>query len=356
MHAEVMEKLREHLAMHPLGFPRSTSKAQIHMLEHLFDDDEAQLAVHLSPNPETADSLASRLGQDPEKFQKLLDAMSKKGLILKSKNRNNFRMMPFMPGMYEFQINSMDKELALLFEDLYPELAQDLFASPTAFTKVLAVEKHLPVDMEILPYERASQIVKAAGRIAVSECICRKEQKLLGKGCSRPLETCIVFAPMDEQYIDLGLAQPMSVDEALKCLEKGEKAGLVRTTLNVQSRPTFICQCCSCCCALIKGVTTLDIPTALVKSGFHPVIEWESCNGCEACTSICPMKAISMEDEKATLNETKCIGCGLCVSECPLKAITLEARPKQEVPVPPSNFVELMTTIGREKGKTYFYK
>ena len=314
------------------------------------------LAPFLSPAPETAQSLAGRTGQDPERLQKLLDGMARKGLILKSHSRNNFRIIPFVPGIYEFQVHRMDKELAELFEGLYPALAQEIFASPTSFTRVVAVEKHLPVDMEIAPYERASEIVKGVGKVALAECLCRKEQKLVGKGCDRPRDVCLVFSPMAEQYLAMGLAQEVPLEVALKAIDRAEKAGLVRCALNVQTRPTFMCQCCSCCCALLRGMAELDIPTSVARSSFRPSIEPESCNGCEACVAVCPMDALSLEDDKAVLNDSRCIGCGLCISECPLEAIRLERRPAKEIAPPPGNFVELMAIIGREKGKTYFYQ
>jgi ferredoxin len=355
MHAELLNSLREHYSLHPIGFPRTHSGAEMRVLERLFNDEEAHMALHLSPSPETPDSLSTKLGQDADKLQKLLDGMAQKGLVLKGRSRNNFRMVPFLPGIYEFQLNAMDKDMAVLFDDLYPELAAEIFSSHTAFTRVLAVEQHLPFDLEVAPYERASDIVKNAGRVALAECICRKEKKLLGKGCARPRDVCLIFSPMAEQYMDLGLGQEVSLEEALKAIDRGENSGLVRCSLNVQSRPTFMCQCCSCCCALLRGTTEMDIPGSVMKSGFGPDIDWDSCNGCEACLSICPMDAIAMQDEKAELNDARCIGCGLCVSECPLDAIALEARPQQEVAAPPGNFVELMTIIGKEKGRTHFY-
>ncbi|MDP6510833.1 MAG: hypothetical protein QGH23_06455, partial [Dehalococcoidia bacterium] len=158
-------------------------------------------------------------------------------------------MVPFLPGIYEFQLNAMDKEMAVLFDDLYPELAEEIFSAATAFTRALAVEKHLPFDLEVAPYERASDIAKNAGRVALAERICRTEKKLLGKGCARPRDVCLIFSPIAEQCIDLGLDQEVSLEEALKAVDQGENSGLARCSLNVQSRPTFMCQCCSCCCA-----------------------------------------------------------------------------------------------------------
>ena len=49
----------------------------------------------------------------------------------------------------------------------------------------------------------------------------------------------------------------------------------------------------------------------------------ETCSGCEACVSACPVEAIEMKEGKAFVNDD-CIDCGACVDECPVEAITME--------------------------------
>ena len=54
------------------------------------------------------------------------------------------------------------------------------------------------------------------------------------------------------------------------------------------------------------------------------VIE-ELCNGCGACTRVCPYNAIPVNEEikKAETIEAACAGCGTCGAECPYNAITM---------------------------------
>ncbi|MDD5090002.1 MAG: RnfABCDGE type electron transport complex subunit B [Candidatus Wallbacteria bacterium] len=48
------------------------------------------------------------------------------------------------------------------------------------------------------------------------------------------------------------------------------------------------------------------------------------CIGCTICVKACPVAAISGERKaKHVVDKTKCIGCGLCISKCPKKAISL---------------------------------
>ena len=48
------------------------------------------------------------------------------------------------------------------------------------------------------------------------------------------------------------------------------------------------------------------------------------CVGCETCVPVCPVEAISMNDDKAVIDQDICTGCESCVSECPVDAIKNE--------------------------------
>ena len=41
------------------------------------------------------------------------------------------------------------------------------------------------------------------------------------------------------------------------------------------------------------------------------------------CVDICPVDAITLEDDKAVIDEEACTDCGQCVDECPNDAITI---------------------------------
>ncbi|MCF7855086.1 MAG: 4Fe-4S binding protein [Candidatus Pacebacteria bacterium] len=52
-------------------------------------------------------------------------------------------------------------------------------------------------------------------------------------------------------------------------------------------------------------------------------VDEAKCTGCGLCVDICPVDAITLEDDKAVIDEEACTDCGQCVDECPNDAITI---------------------------------
>ena len=50
----------------------------------------------------------------------------------------------------------------------------------------------------------------------------------------------------------------------------------------------------------------------------------DECVGCETCVPACPVEAISMDDDKAVIDQETCTQCKTCVDECPVEAIVVE--------------------------------
>ncbi|OGO30572.1 MAG: hypothetical protein A2Z29_11390 [Chloroflexi bacterium RBG_16_56_11] len=53
------------------------------------------------------------------------------------------------------------------------------------------------------------------------------------------------------------------------------------------------------------------------------------CTGCGACTYICPVGVLSVDDMKCRVSEG-CISCGKCVEQCLWQAIALEEKPMKK--------------------------
>ena len=51
-------------------------------------------------------------------------------------------------------------------------------------------------------------------------------------------------------------------------------------------------------------------------------INKSKCTGCGDCVDVCPVEALSIENDKAVVND-ECIDCGVCIDECPSGALSL---------------------------------
>ena len=55
------------------------------------------------------------------------------------------------------------------------------------------------------------------------------------------------------------------------------------------------------------------------------MVNQKKCIGCGTCVNICPVNAISFNDDgKAQIDESKCIKCGTCEAVCPVSAIEIK--------------------------------
>ena len=52
----------------------------------------------------------------------------------------------------------------------------------------------------------------------------------------------------------------------------------------------------------------------------------EICIGCGACVRECPVRNLTMENEKASVKRS-CMECGHCFAICPQKAINISGYP-----------------------------
>jgi ferredoxin len=320
--------LRKFLNQFPLGFPETPSGIEIEILKKLFTKEEAEMAVLLTPLPEEASQIARRTGLNEEVLEEKLESMSKRGLIfrIRRNGKASYSAAPFMIGLYEYSVKRMDKELARLCKEYYETAyLEEMGASNVPGFKVIPIEKNIAADLVLLPFHKIKEDIKSARRIAVTDCVCRKEAHLTGEGCNHPSETCLSFGVAAEYYIENGTGREITTEEAIRIIQEADRAGLVHAGANTKHLSN-ICNCCPCCCASMKGITKRGHDKhKYMNALFEAVIDEEECIGCEECVERCPVGAILVED-MAEVERERCLGCGLCASTCPSEAITLHLR------------------------------
>ncbi len=327
-------KLREFLDQFPIGYPETESGVEIEILKRLFTEEEAELAVKLTPFPEQASQIAERAGVDEKELEEKLEAMARKGLIFRARRDVGtlYNSAPFMIGLYEYSINRIDEELAALFKEYYDvALLDEMGRSDIPGFKIIPVEETVGSDTVLMPFHKLEESIRAARKISVAECVCRKEAQLLGHGCDHPMEACLSFGAAAEYYIENGMGREITADEAIRIVKEADESGLVHASAN-SKHLSNICNCCPCCCASMKGVTQRGRDKhKYMNAMFEAVVDDDSCMSCEACVERCPVGAIGMGDT-AEIDADKCLGCGLCASACPAESITLRLREDGEEP------------------------
>ena len=352
MQAEAYRKLAQRLDEIPNGFPATDSGAELRLLAKLFTLQEAAVASVMHLTPETASEIANRAGIGTDMALQLLEAMAARGLISSRRKEDPpvFALRPFVVGFYEAQLPRMDEELAALVEQYFRDSQGGFLRDVPSLHRVIPVGEAISFELEVFPYERATELLESAKSWAVRDCICRVQQQLVGKGCDQAIENCLSFAPVEGAFDHSQVSRAITKEEALRILRETEEAGLVHTAGNYRSGNHYICNCCTCCCGILRGVAEFGMPTAVARSDFHTVVDAELCIGCGDCVERCQFGALSVPEDISTVDYTRCVGCGLCATVCPVDALHLERRPVGEVSLPPADISEWRTQRIESRG------
>ncbi len=354
---EIYNKLAEVLDTLPNGFPRTQSGVEIKLLKKMFEPDEAELFCELKLNFENVEQISKRTGRPLGVLEKKLDAMWRRGLVfgVNLGGTHIYKLLPWVFGLYEFQIDRMDREFVELCEEYMPHFGSQFFQHGPALMRTIPIEEKLTDSQEALPYDRVSAIIENGRDFAVNDCICKKERRLLGKGCDKPLEVCLAVAPVPGVFDDHPWGRQITKEEAYAVLQKAEEAGLVHLSRNVVNGQDFICNCCGCCCGVLRPINEWHIdPSLMIKSNYFARINADECTGCGVCAEErCQIQAVVEDGDVFRILEERCIGCGLCVTTCPTGAITLIAKEPAAREMPPADEDQWFEIRGKSRGVDY---
>jgi electron transport complex protein RnfB len=348
----VYRRLAQRLDAIPNGFPATASGVELKLLAKIFTPEQAALAAEMRLSYEPADAIAARTGADPRTTYRALKGMARQGLIYAARGEGqlNFRLMPFVFGIYEFQLPRLDRELAELFEAYFHETRGGSVYGAPPIHRVIPVEEAVSASVEIYPYESASALLEGAKAWAVRDCICRVQKRLLGEGCHHPVENCMVFAPVEGAFDHSVEDRAITKEEALQVLFETEEAGLVHTIGNYRDGHFYICNCCTCSCGILRGVAEFGVLSAIAHSPFRAVADAETCAGCGDCVARCGFGALSVPEDVCVIDALRCVGCGQCITVCPTGALHMTRRPQGELPLLPTDHQEWTTRRAKERG------
>jgi NAD-dependent dihydropyrimidine dehydrogenase PreA subunit len=335
---DIYERLADTLDRLPNGFTRTSSRIEIQILNKIFSPEDAELASRLSGNMEPIDAIAERVELPEGEVRKKLSKMAQRGLVWseKSDTERRYRLAPFLVGIYETQLEEMDHDFAHLVENyLLDGGAAGIMGPQPAIHRVVPAQSALKSEW-ILPYDDVRAILLASKTFHVRDCICRVQQDHMGRRCTFPLRICLSFSSIERSPDP----DDVSKEEALTILDQAEEIGLVHTVSNVMKGIGYVCNCCGCCCTLLRGITEWGIDNSVAHANYYAVIDPDECMGCGTCTERCQVHAISEQDGAIVVDRAECVGCGLCVTGCPNNVARLQRKPDDETVQPPADFAE----------------
>ncbi|MFO8010598.1 MAG: hypothetical protein R6U89_07285 [Dehalococcoidia bacterium] len=177
MSEDLYQQLRKAIGRHSAYFDATTTGVEIRFLKRLFTEEEAMMYLHLTDKLETAEQIAERAGQDPERSASTLKRMAEKGLLFPKVDGENhfYAAAPFAHGILEHQVHRMDRELAEIYEEyMWAEKIPDVPPDPNAEAKLplrtIPVKSPVGVSRPVAPYEDVRELIISQDRIAVTEC------------------------------------------------------------------------------------------------------------------------------------------------------------------------------------------
>lgn len=353
MQTDIYRQLQKQLDQYSMGFPATESGIELKLLRYLFSEADARMFAALTPMLETAETVASRLGGKVDDVAAQLDDMAERGLLfrLKKENGSRYGAIPFVHGLFEFQVNNLKPDFAEMAKQYFDEaFDRAMQAGADYFLRIIPVHQSIDLPHNVASYDDAVEILRSKPFIVVTDCICRKTADLVDEGCGKPMEACFMFGSMGQYYLDRGMGRSISLDEAVDILTKCRAAGLVTQPATSQN-PAGMCNCCGDCCGVLRALNKHPRPAEIVFSNHFAVVEKEHCTGCETCVDRCQMNAFSMDDDGiAVVNQSRCIGCGLCVTTCPEQALKLVSKSEAECRTPPATMTEQMMLMAHKRG------
>jgi Fe-S-cluster-containing hydrogenase component 2 len=187
----------------------------------------------------------------------------------------------------------------------------------------------IPVHVEIesrhvvLSQPEMRELLGAAKIIALGDCGCRKEAAV----CDHPLDVCLALDDEAREEVAEHGWREISLDDALRVLERSHRAGLVHVAYRKVDEPvTLVCSCCTCGCNPLRRLKGRDYREVVTESAYIARFDRQSCIECGTCIERCPFGAFTWEDDAVSFRASACFGCGLCVSTCPSGAISFTSR------------------------------
>ena len=232
---DIYRQLQKQLDKLPIGFPATKSGIELKVLKHLFTPEDVKLALKLSGQPLPLNKVYRKVkksGMSIEELESNLEDMYIKGLISRGKQGDEkyYALVPFVIGMFEFQLHRLTKEFVedskKYFEEAFWEKEFNRTGIPQVRT--IPIEQSVSHEQTVSSFDDLKSLIEnARGTIGIQECICRQSAEVIGEPCEKTKlkHSCFAFRGAADMYIEKGLGKAITKEEALEVLKQAEEDG-----------------------------------------------------------------------------------------------------------------------------------
>jgi ferredoxin len=245
--------------------------------------------------------------------------------------RSTFQQRFMVARMTRLPVAGKAIEFALFEKDEMVYLPRD----NSVKRKIIALDKEVGATNIVLPSQVIDHFLRCSRYIFImNACMCRESNHCH----DYPHQLGCIFLGRGVTRIPENMGHRATAEEAIEHMRKAREAGLVHLIgrnkidsvwLNTGPKENLlsICNCCQCCCLWKMLPEMKDSISSGVSRipGLDVRVMDDLCTGCGACVveNICFVRAITIKDGKAHVDEIRCKGCGRCAEFCPSEAVDI---------------------------------
>jgi ferredoxin len=352
--------------------PFPVTDALLSCFDVALTEEEVDFLLEMGTEPYTYEQAALKSGLPESLFPAFFESLGKKGLTWPQESKDDrklFAIPGIMLGWFEVYLSGGEetperREFSHRLDALLRSFGEyNTFAlrpilnsrmrsssphqsilaprSSPARGKGLTIPVGKSIDSEpakVYPSRTIEELIDkhADNRgIAVVHCFCRQYHKMIEEPCrfQHPPESCMAIGTLARYAVEHGVGRYLNKSEAISLIQELQLKGAVHQVFHqeedVNNPEIAICNCCWDCCGVFGSYNRGLLPLNL-HSYFEAQLQDSSlCSGCETCVGFCPVAAITMVNDRCSIDSQKCIGCGQCEIHCPEEAIQLLANERK---------------------------
>ena len=312
------------------------------MIKYLWSEEDAENYMKMPLHKLfTVGNYSELTGWDEEKCSEILEDQANRNLIWRVRRGGLafYSVMPYINGFWEFGElqRAYAGDMAAVAEFDSQGITGVDPNGATGFDTTFPLFRTYPISADVCqdgklePWQDWRALIRRNKTITVSPCQCRTMWTALGVPYpeEQPMRTCLSLGEMAEYFIENGIGEQITPDEAIEIVEDIIDKGMVVESICAKNAD-IIC-CCHCeSCGNLMGWRGVDGKGAAAQffSAYTLQYDKDKCVKCGMCAKICPMHSITMDGEDGTcVMDDACVRCGQCVKVCPVSARILTPTP-----------------------------